>query len=160
MNAQPLHKKVAFFMLAKRPSPLLPLITQTALQNRLSFLERAHHNSFDQITAQGDVDTFYQCLAHSLTAGTAWRDRWIQLEIQYLASKLQHYYAHLAAICKAEDVYLNKKARVWDVKFPWETKEYPILVGNNEIHALAQRALDLLREERTARWFLEQRMGH
>jgi len=138
MNAYSPYTEVAFFMLVKRPSALLPPITPAALQARLAFLEQAHHHS-DQVTAataQEDVDAFYQCLAHSLTVEAAWRERWVQLEIHYLATKLQRHFARLSALCKAEGVYLKKRSRAWDVKFPWEARESSFLSTGDESQVL------------------------
>lgn len=162
MNAQPSYKSVAFFMLAKRPSTPLPPTTQATLSNRLYAMALPlEQMNFGEVTAQGDVDEFYQCLAHSLTAGAAWRENWIQLEIKYLACKLQCYYAHLGALCKAEGVHLKRANPRWEVKFPWEEEPgiLQVPLGSNEIQVLAARAFAPLHNEMAARQLLNSRLA-
>lgn len=156
MNAQPSHKNVAFFMLTKRPSTPLPPTTQTTLSNRLYAMALPlEQMNFGEVTAQADVDEFYQCMVHSLRAGAVWRENWIQLEIKYLAAKLQHYYAHLGALCKAEEIHLRRAHQEWEVKFPWEPIPTTLPPSPDEV---AKRALAPLRDEAAIRQLLHARM--
>lgn len=143
MNTQPEHTHVAFFMLAKAPRATVTPVTQTILADRMQVLPLPlHQQDFGTVTAQDDVDEFHQCLAYSMTQNDAWRANWIQLETQYLASKLQYYFAHLAAICKRENVHLKRTERSWEVKFPWQRVATTIALspGSDPVQRLAELA--------------------
>lgn len=143
MNSQPEHTQVAFFMLAKGARDTVTPAPPETLAVRLQTLPLPLHQlDFGTVTAQDDVDEFHQCLAHSISQNAAWRTHWIQLEMQYLATKLQYYYAHLAAICKRENVHLKRTERSWEVKFPWQHVATTIALspGSDPVQRLAELA--------------------
>jgi hypothetical protein len=144
MNAQPAHSTVAFFMLTKANRYTLPahgLAKEAADRCRVLSSSSPH---FGHWNAQDDADSFYYSRAHYAQAeDPQGKARWIQMETDYLEAKLRYYYAHLGAICKAEDVYLKQSKTGWSVKFPWNRVPVtlPLCSGEPPLEELAKLAL-------------------
>lgn len=153
MNAQPLYKHVAFFLLTRAPRVTLTTVSQTMLSERMATLPLPAETLYFGDVAQDDVDEFHQCLAYATSNASprGWREQWIQAETQYLATKLRYYYAHLDAICKAENVYLKKTRTGWEIKFPWEQRPATLAAGEDLVQHMAERAFAPLHDEARAR---------